>query len=238
MDASKFYQPDLLGGSIEYDIDIGNVDCRCNAAFYMVSSPGKNEDGSLNAGPANDYYCDANYVGNQWCPEMDLMEANKYAFRMTPHTCDAPNNNGHYYNCDRGGCGKSIHEVDPNAYGPGSQFRINTNNQFHVKIDFKQTGDRLSAIILSLSQNSNRVELQVADADCAYGYLDNMRGAIKDGMTLVSSNWGGPNIDMSWLDGETGCQGNCSGSPSFSVSNISYNTSSKQLANQAASRGK
>jgi len=51
-----------------------------------------------------------------------------------------------------------------------------------------------------------------------------MRGAIKDGMTLVSSNWGGPSIDMSWLDGETGCQGNCGGSPSFSVTNIKYNT--------------
>jgi len=42
IDPNQFYQPDLLGGSIEYDIGLSNVDCSCNAAFYMVSSPGKN----------------------------------------------------------------------------------------------------------------------------------------------------------------------------------------------------
>jgi hypothetical protein len=77
---------------------------------------------------------------------------------------------------------------------------------------------------LTLGQGSNNVSLQVADADCAWGYLDSMRGPISRGMTLVSSNWGGPTIDMSWLDGETGCHGNCGGSPSFSVSHIKYNT--------------
>jgi len=109
MDPNHFYQPDLLGGSIEYDIGLNDVDCACNAAFYMVSSPGKDTNGNFNAGPAGDYYCDANNVGGQWCPEMDIMEANKYAMRMTPHKCDSPNSKGHYYNCDRGGCGKSLH---------------------------------------------------------------------------------------------------------------------------------
>jgi hypothetical protein len=136
MDPNQFYQPDLLGGSIEYDIGLNDVGCGCNAAFYMVSSPGKNENGSLNPGPAGDYYCDANNVGGQWCPEMDLMEANKYAWRMTPHKCDAPNGSGHYYNCDRAGCGKSLHDISWDTYGPGTQYRINTNNWFHVKIDF------------------------------------------------------------------------------------------------------
>ena len=39
MDPNQFFKPDLLGGSIEYDIGLKDVDCRCNAAFYMVSSP-------------------------------------------------------------------------------------------------------------------------------------------------------------------------------------------------------
>lgn len=63
MDPNHFYQPDLLGGSIEYDIGLNDVDCACNAAFYMVSSPGKDTNGNFNAGPAGDYYCDANNVG-------------------------------------------------------------------------------------------------------------------------------------------------------------------------------
>jgi len=151
MDPNHFFQPDLLGGSIEYDIGLSDVDCACNAAFYMVSSPGKDTNGNFNAGPAGDYYCDANNVGGQWCPEMDIMEANKYAMRMTPHKCDAPNSKGHYFNCDRGGCGKSLHSISWNSYGPGGQYRINTNNWFHVKVDFQKGGDRLTAIILTLS---------------------------------------------------------------------------------------
>ena len=65
--------------------------------------------------------------------------------------------------------------------------------------------------------------MTVADSDCAWGYLDAMKGPLESGMALVSSNWGGPNIDMSWLDGETGCGGNCSGQPSFTVSHVKYN---------------
>ena len=224
MDPNGFYRPGLVGGSIEYDIGLSQVDCRCNSAFYMVSAPAKNEDGSFNPSSGGDYYCDANNVGGAWCPEMDIQEANKYAFRMTPHRCDAPNSKGHYYNCDRGGCGKSIYEAaGRNAYGPGGQYRINTNNWFHVKIDFVKGGDRLTAIVLTLMQGSNSVSMTVADSDCAWGYLDAMKGPLESGMALVSSNWGGPNIDMSWLDGETGCGGNCGGQPSFTVSHIKYN---------------
>ena len=77
-------------------------------------------------GPQGDYYCDANSGNSQSCPEMDMMEANKHAFRLTPHKCQEKD--GQYFNCDRAGCGKSIYSVDPLAYGPGSKFRINTDN--------------------------------------------------------------------------------------------------------------
>ena len=30
-----------------------------------------------------------------------------------------------------------------------------------------------------------------------------------DGIVFSASLWGGPDIDMSWLDGMTGCQGVC-----------------------------
>lgn len=59
------------------------------------------------------------------------MEANKYAWRMTAHRCDAPNNK-HYNKCDQGGCGKDMWQSNPNSYGPGSQFTIDTERKFTV----------------------------------------------------------------------------------------------------------
>ena len=60
---------------------------------------------------------------------MDIMEANQYAFAITPHKCDKPSNK-HYQNCDKGGCGYHIWSVDSNAYGPGK--KIDTNKPFTV----------------------------------------------------------------------------------------------------------
>lgn len=66
----------LLGGSIAYDVDISKSGCSCNAALYLISMPGKDMDGKPGQGGDGDYYCDANNVGGQWCPEFDIMEAN------------------------------------------------------------------------------------------------------------------------------------------------------------------
>ena len=49
-----------------------------------------------------------------------------------------------------------------------------------------------------------------------------MTDALKNGMTVAISNWGEPDIDMSWLDGNTGCKGKCSNSPNVFWSNIEY----------------
>ena len=40
------------------------------------------------------------------------------------------------------------------------------------------------------------MSLTVADKDCANGYLESMSKSLKDGMTLVSSNWGDASSDM------------------------------------------
>ena len=64
------------------------------------------------------------------------MEANKYAFAVTPHTCDSPSGK-HYDNCDRGGCGYHLHKVV--SYGPGKT--IDTNKKFNVKTSFIVSND-------------------------------------------------------------------------------------------------
>ena len=98
----NFYAVNLLGGAIDYDVDLSKSGCSCNAALYLILMPAKDKNGNPEKG-FGDYYCDANMVGGHWCPEFDIMEANTYAWHTTPHKCDPPTDKGHYTNCDRGG---------------------------------------------------------------------------------------------------------------------------------------
>lgn len=99
----QYFTPNLLGGSIEYDVDLSHHECGCIAAFYLVSMPGKHEDGSIWMDTDGWGYCDANKVDGNNCPEFDIMEANKYAWATTPHKCDSPTDKGFYQNCDHDG---------------------------------------------------------------------------------------------------------------------------------------
>ncbi len=97
---------------------MNEVGCNCNGALYLVSMPAYNSGQQPNPGKDGSYYCDANQVGGTYCPEMDVMEANKYAMASTAHTCNyiAP----HYYSyCDRGGCGTNVLNQHGNEFGPG-----------------------------------------------------------------------------------------------------------------------
>jgi hypothetical protein len=99
----NFFKPNLLGGSVEFDVDLSQMECGCIAAFYTVSMPAKDWNGNYTPGEDGLYYCDANQVGGTYCPEFDIMEANKYAMQVTPHYCDSPSDKGHYDSCNRSG---------------------------------------------------------------------------------------------------------------------------------------
>ncbi len=86
----SYFKPNLLGGSVEWDVDLSNHECGCIAAFYLVSMPGKDAAGDLWMETDGWGYCDANQVSGNWCPEFDLMEANKWSWASTPHKCDLP----------------------------------------------------------------------------------------------------------------------------------------------------
>ena len=85
-------------------------------------------------------YCDANQIGGYWCPEFDIMEANKYGFRSVGHSCDSPDVSGAYPECDRQGkCSIDVHRNDvENDYMPGSTNGIDTNQEFHVRIVYHE----------------------------------------------------------------------------------------------------
>jgi hypothetical protein len=198
MDPYSFFTPNLLGATVEFDVDLSARNCGCVAAFYLVKMPGRHEDGSL-WNTDGSYYCDANQVGGNFCPEMDIMEANQWAFQTTPHSCDAPTSNGFYYSCDKGGiCGRNFKNLDYNVYGPGSQFQINTLEWFHVRIEFgNNSDDEYQWFTTTLYQNGNSAQIT--------GNCDSNRALTEDlrqGMTFAITNW---STYDNWLWGDK-CQ--------------------------------
>eukprot|EP00729_Bicosta_minor_P026683 gene26683-11267_t len=86
-----YFNWNLLGNDLSYTVDLSDVGCSCNAALYFVSMPGYNKSStSINPDPKSNYYCGANAGkpstntsaeggrGN-YCPELDVLEANKFA---------------------------------------------------------------------------------------------------------------------------------------------------------------
>jgi len=151
VDPYKLYKPNLLGGSISFTVDLSKSGCGCVSALYAILMPAEDN--------YNDpfKYCDANQVGGHFCPEFDIMEANKYAFRSTGHKCDQPNAAGIYDNCDRGGqCHFDVLEdMSAMDFGPGPLYKINTENPFNVGQYFKEDNGVFTGYSTIISQGTN-----------------------------------------------------------------------------------
>lgn len=171
--------------------------------------PAKDQNGTPLPSDGKDYYCDANKGAGSWCPEFDVMEANQYAFHATPHKCDAPNDKGHYYNCDRGGQCFQVAQSQ-GTYGPNKQ--INTLKPYTVKTTF----DKYDHFVTELTQNGFTLTMT---SECG-SYYPQIVGDLEAGMAIAISAWGQPGLDMTWLDADTGCSENCNTGASTYISNI------------------
>merc|ERR1711907_572298 len=89
------------------------------------------------------------------------MEANQWTAQTTPHSCNAPNGQGHYDYCNRGGqCWQNTkNNLQYSDYGPGDNFRINTLREFHVRLDFHSNGSQFDSFKITYSQGSNSVSM-------------------------------------------------------------------------------
>jgi len=201
----EFFQFKLLDRTLSYTVDLSKVGCGCNLALYMVQAPGLDIAGDPSVGECEDdspYYCDANKVCGQWCPEMDIMEANIKAFQATPHSCDAPTSTGHYNNCDRNGCAASTRNI-PYSYGPGGANQIDTTKPFDVETTWKNNN-----MITKLVQGANVVTLDHGNCGASLG---GMAAAMTSGMSVRMTYWGSDPGTMAWLDSPP-CGGEvCSG---------------------------
>jgi len=219
----------LLGKTLSFNVDLSQVGCACNIALYLIHGPARDWSGnpSLGSCPKTPYYCDANRVCGQWCPEVDVMEANSHVFQATPHRCDEPSATGHYSNCDRKGCQQSTRSLGENAYGPGPQFTIDTRRPFTVQTTFNgtmhSTVPRFTGLTTRLQQAGN--ELIMHHSGCSKGYLEAMARAMAEGMSMRITYWGDDAKTMSWLDqppcGPTSCAASNAGTAVISAIRVS-----------------
>merc|ERR1712020_380997 len=157
-----YWQAHLLGNHISYTVDVSNVGCHCNSAFYFVQMPGYDAGQNVIAGPGGDYYCDG------------------------------------------GGCGTNACDGIAGQYGPGRT--IDTNQPILVSHAQVRGGDGLmSASNTWLNSNGKTADWNACGDS---NYVKNM-GYSLEGIVAAFSLWGGPDIDMGWLDGCTGCGGTC-----------------------------
>jgi hypothetical protein len=190
------YAPEFsfLDKTLSYTVDLSKVPCACNAALYLVAAPGYDANQHPFPSQSEDYYCDANQVGGDYCPEMDIMEANNMAMQITPHKCDSPQGL-HYNNCDRGGCGLNTHRLNATAFGPGRDFAINTQAPFRVSTSFST--DTIKTV---LAQGSQSFVVTHNSNTCGSSYLPSLSATLKQGMVITFSVWGDTGSTMSWMD--------------------------------------
>ena len=114
--------------------------------------PGIDANGNFDDRGNNSFYCAGQDTGEP-CPEIDVMEANQHAWQTTLHQCDEnPDVKGHYDTCDGWGFDKKIWEMDKTAYGPGDQFTINTQKEFHTKFEYHtDKNGKLSQVVTTLT---------------------------------------------------------------------------------------
>ena len=218
--ADSYWQAPLLGRELSYTVDLSGVGCSCNAAMYFVSMPGHNKTAPTtpDATAGGDYYCGANAgktPGNNYCPEMDALEANKYAMQVTPHTCSGSNRGSAYYEmCDWRGCYANSYLASATAMCPSANCTIDTSRPFRHAVAFETgvgaNGSILAAIRSTLRQDDREFAFPVCRNST---YLEAMTPNLR-GMVPTFSLWGVSQQGMSWLDGMTGCTGDCNVSAS------------------------
>jgi hypothetical protein len=187
----------LLGKTISWEIDLSNVPCGLNSTFYSVY---------LKDGQSYKDAC-ATYPSTT---ELDFMEANKYSWHTTLHRANndcgsAPPigfggtiNNSKYQFYDVSGQQKNVNLL----YGPGTQYLINTLENFTASIEFSTTNNILDSVNIILEQSGNKIGQSYNSNNEEYkGWLEALGKEMvvteTSGNVLVWSIWTG---GLNWLE--------------------------------------
>ncbi len=200
--AGSFYHVDLLGKRLTYTVDLSHVGCSCNAALYALAMPAHDSSKQPAPGENGEYYCDADKLTGYYCPDMDIMEANKFAMASTAHACQSATP-PYYPTCDKTGCGQNVLGVNKNSYGPGKM--INTDRPVTISVSFVMDGHNLTKVTNHFRQDGQDFYFDSCNPD----YLS-LIGPNLSGMVITMSIWGVSHPGgMAWLDGKSGCHDGC-----------------------------
>merc|ERR1719507_462011 len=135
----------LLGKTLRYTTDLSGAGCGCNAAMYLTSLRQ-----NTNPSDCHDYYCDANNVCGQSCAEIDIQEANMFAWHSTLHSASDRFGVGGGYG--GGDSWNGARDWNPTQYGPHASC-IDTTAPFEVAVSFPVSGGSLTAMQIVLTQH-------------------------------------------------------------------------------------
>jgi hypothetical protein len=207
----------LLGKTMRYTTNITGAKCGCNAAVYLTSMR-QNDRPTVCA----DHYCDSQAVCGESCVEIDIQEANQYAWHSTLHTADDRSGIGGGY-----GGGESWNgprDWTSQDYGPGGRC-VDTSFPFEVAVSFPVDDQgSLAAMEVTLSQKGRPCPLMVRLG--SYSGMGQISRALEAGVTPVVTYWNSHNLlwmDGKGADGQGPCaaedeadKASCSGSVQFS----------------------
>eukprot|EP00444_Apocalathium_aciculiferum_P045058 CAMPEP_0183523788 /NCGR_PEP_ID=MMETSP0371-20130417/19426_1 /TAXON_ID=268820 /ORGANISM="Peridinium aciculiferum, Strain PAER-2" /LENGTH=312 /DNA_ID=CAMNT_0025722791 /DNA_START=47 /DNA_END=985 /DNA_ORIENTATION=- len=199
-DNNQYASIPLLGKKFTYNTDVSQAGCGCNAALYLVSMRQ-----NIEVSGCDDYYCDANSICGVRCDEIDIQEANKFAWHSALHRFD----DGNGLATGLGGWVRDNHfEMTPSEYGPGGQC-IDTNSLFKVEVSFPANDQgRLISMDMKLSQYGKLCDISWSiDSYSGDPGLEHLSNSLAEGMTPVISYWEA--ADMLWLDGRGNGGGPC-----------------------------
>lgn len=192
---TQYLALNLLGRSLTFTVDLKGAGCGCNAAFYLVSMQQNRQKSDC-----HDYYCDANKVCGVSCAEIDIMEANMFAWHSTLHT--ATDHNGVAGGYGGGDGYDGPRDWNRARFGPSSTC-IDTTLPFKVEASFPvDVGGKMTAMNIKLTQEGRGCSVSTSvDSYAGFGELT---AAMSLGMTPVISYWSSD--EMLWMDG-TGADG-------------------------------
>ncbi|CAK0840691.1 unnamed protein product [Prorocentrum cordatum] len=187
-DNTQYVALNLLGKAMRYTTDVSGAGCGCNAAFYLTSM-------AQNKAPSEcgDHYCDANNVCGQDCAEIDIQEANQFAWHSTLHAATDSSGLGAGYGGGDGWDGPR--DWGKEDYAPRSRC-IDTDLPFQVEVSFPvDEKGVLRSMDVTLSQGGCDLRVGVG----AYEGNGELTEALQAGMTPIVSYWSAN--DMLWMDG-------------------------------------
>jgi len=110
------YHHNFLGGTMEFDVDLSEVDCASASGVYLVEGDGDKCSYAPKEGDSTPQ-----------CSRIEIMEANKLGFKVASFPCL-------FEQCEPNSQSEQWPARD--QYGPGEEFAINTDKPFKVTTKF------------------------------------------------------------------------------------------------------